>query len=100
MERSLGRGIVGRGSILTAAAPTMTVAVVASSPPYATRPAPTKACCVNERGGSEADSALEEVDVLLLSWLMSTCSLATVMHSPAALAASGQLLLRVPADSC
>ena len=56
-EGSLGRGMVGRGSILTAAAPAMTVAVAANSPPYANRPAPTRACCVIERGGKEGDSA-------------------------------------------
>ncbi len=82
-EGILGQGIVGRGSILTAAAPTMTVAVAASSPPYPTRPTPTRACYVIDKGGREADSALEEVDMVLLSWLMPTCSLAAVMHSPA-----------------
>lgn len=79
MEGSLERGSVGRGSILTAAAPSMTVAVVANGPPYATRPAPTSACCVTEGGDREAESALEEADVVLLSWLMPTCSLAAVM---------------------
>ncbi len=86
-EGSLGRGILGRGSILTAAAPTMTVAVAANSPPYATRPTPTSACCPLESGGSEAESALE--DVPMLSRLLPASSLAPVMHSPAALAASG-----------
>ncbi len=65
-EGSLGRGIVGQGSLLTAAAPTMTVAAAANSPPYATRPTPTSACCVIESGGGEADSASEDVDVLML----------------------------------
>ncbi|KAA6422846.1 MAG: hypothetical protein FRX49_06837 [Trebouxia sp. A1-2] len=62
--------MVGRGSILTAAAPTMTVAVAANSPPNATRLAPTRACCVIESGGKEDDSASRDVDVLTPSWLI------------------------------